>query len=75
MGSRFGQINMPAFGQQGADARRDQGVATGHGHLAEGAGAGAGLSGRGAGHAGPAFPLPAGVVNAGHLMILKTTVM
>ena len=63
---------MPVFGQQGVDTRREQGVATGHGRSAEGAGAG--LSGGDADHAGllpvgagPAFSLPAGLANAGHL--------
>ena len=31
MGSRFGQIRMPAFGQQGAATRRGEGVSTGEG--------------------------------------------
>ena len=80
MGSRFGQINMPAFGL-GREVRRGQGVETSHAQLAEGAGAGpmvggaghAGPMGGGAGHAGhliggagPALPLHAGVANAGH---------
>merc|ERR1719193_2824592 len=81
MGSRFGQINMPAFGQ-GREVRRGQGVeAAGHAQLTEGAGAGpmcggaghaghltdgAGHSGHLTGGAGPAFPLHAGVAHAGH---------
>ena len=72
IGSRFGQINMPAFGQ-GTATRRDEGVATGPGHLPEGSGAGrseggAGNAGSFAGGAGSAaFPLPVGVASAGHL--------
>jgi len=49
MGSRFGQINMPAFGQ-GREVRRGQGVEAGHAQLTEGAGAGP--MGGGALHAG-----------------------
>ena len=48
-GSRFGQINMPAFGQ-GREVRRGYGVESSHIQLAEGAGAG--TMGGGAGHAG-----------------------
>ena len=72
IGSRFGQFNMPAFGQ-GTVTRRGEGVATGPGHLAEGSGAGrpeggAGNAGSFAGGAGSAaFPLPVGVASAGHL--------
>ena len=69
-GSRFGEVNMPAFGQ-GTEARRDEDVVMGPSHLAEGSGAGrsdhgdAGIFAGGAGSA--AFPLPAGVASAGHL--------
>jgi len=80
MGSRFDQINMPAFGQ-GREVRRGQGVEAGHAQLAEGAAAGP--TGGGAGHAGhltggavyaghftggacSAFSLHAGVANAGY---------
>jgi len=71
MGSRFGQINMPAFGQ-GREVRRGQGVETTQAQLAEGAGAGPMCGGAGhAGHltdgAGHAGHLTGGAGHSGHL--------